>query len=97
MKLRDVLKKPLITEKSMLQTSLGKVTFLVDRRATKREIAQAVEKFFKVKPISVRTINLAGKTKRSLKTRQSVFIPGQKKAIITLKKGDKIDIFEVGE
>ncbi|NQS76098.1 MAG: 50S ribosomal protein L23 [Peptococcaceae bacterium] len=89
---RDILIKPLITEKSTVLIQDNKYTFRVDPRANKTQIKQAVESIFKVKVEKVNTINVKGKKK---KVRN---IPGRtsdtKKAIITLKQGDKIEIFE---
>lgn len=89
----EILKKPLITEKSTLAREVANaVAFEVDRRATKRQIRDAVEKMFKVKVEDVKTMNVAGKPKR----RGQVVgrRPGWKKAIVTLKAGDKIEFFE---
>ena len=89
---RDILKKPVVTEKSTSLLQDNKYTFVVDPRANKTEIKQAVEKTFKVKVEKVNTMNVKGKIKRVRR------IPGRtpdtKKAIVTLKKGDKIEIFE---
>ncbi len=89
---RDILKKPVVTEKSTSLLADNKYTFVVDPRANKTEIKQAVEKVFKVKVEKVNTMNVKGKIKRVRR------IPGRtpdtKKAIVTLKKGDKIEIFE---
>lgn len=89
---RDILKKPVVTEKSTSLLQDNKYTFVVDPRANKTEIKQAVEKTFKVKVEKVNTMNVRGKIKRVRR------IPGRtpdtKKAIVTLKKGDKIEIFE---
>jgi large subunit ribosomal protein L23 len=88
----DVLKKPLITEKSTSLLQENKYTFEVDPRANKTEIKQAVQSIFKVKVEKVNTMRVKGKTKRVRN------IPGKtsdrKKAIVTLRKGDKIEIFE---
>ena len=89
---RDILKKPVVTEKSTSLLQNNKYTFVVDPRANKIEIKQAVEKTFKVKVEKVNTMNVKGKIKRVRR------IPGRtpdtKKAIVTLRKGDKIEIFE---
>lgn len=89
---RDILKKPVVTEKSTSLLQDNKYTFVVDPSANKTEIKQAVEKVFKVKVEKVNTMNVKGKIKRVRR------IPGRtpdtKKAIVTLKKGDKIEIFE---
>lgn len=89
---RDILRKPLITEKSTALIEDNKYTFQVDPKANKTEIKQAVENIFKVKVEKVNTMNVKGRKKRVRN------IPGMtsdtKKAIVTLKKGDKIEIFE---
>ena len=89
----DVIKRPLITEQatSMKATS-NAVLFAVDRRANKNEVREAVEKMFKVKVDDVRTMNVAGKTKR--RGRTIGLRPGWKKAVVVLKAGDKIEFFE---
>ena len=82
MSLKDVIKGPLITEKTTQNTALGKYTFEVDKRATKKDVKRAVETYFKVKVLKVWT---------------ATFRKKRKKAIALLKEGDKIDIFESGE
>jgi len=98
MQVRDVLKKPIITEKSILATALDNYTFKVDLSANKPQIKQAIEKLFKVKVVKVRTIKVKGKTKRAGARRNNIIKTSSwKKAIVTLKEGDKIDIFELTE
>ena len=93
MNLTDVIKRPLITEKSNLLRGISNsVLFAVDSRANKKEVREAVERHFKVKVVDVRTMNVAGKTKR--RGRTLGLRPGWKKAIVTLKEGDKIEFFE---
>jgi large subunit ribosomal protein L23 len=89
----DILKRPLITEKAtLLKGASNAVSFEVDRRAKKKQIQEAVEKLFKVKVENVRTMNVTGKVKR--RGRTVGLRPGWKKAIVTLKAGDKIEFFE---
>lgn len=89
----SVIKAPVITEKSMAATTVGnKVVFWVDPAAGKGEIREAVEKIFKVKVIDVNTQRVAGKIKRMGKF--SGRRPTRKKAYVTLKEGDRIEIFE---
>lgn len=89
----DILKRPLITEKAtQMKGTSNAVTFEVDRRAKKKQIQDAVEKLFKVKVVEVRTMNVSGKVKR--RGRTVGLRPGWKKAIVTLKAGDKIEFFE---
>lgn len=94
MNIYDVLRKPLVTEK----TAVGKeqnntIAFEIDRNANKIEVKDAVEKIFQVSVLDVRTINVAGKTKRFGKN--SGKRANWKKAYITLKEGSKVDFFEV--
>jgi large subunit ribosomal protein L23 len=90
---RDIIKKPLVTEKSTSLMELGKYSFEVDTKANKVEIKKAVEELFKVKVKDVNTIRVTGKMKR-----MGAFIgrrPSWKKAIVTLEEGSKpIEIFE---
>jgi large subunit ribosomal protein L23 len=84
---------PRLTEKSVRQKEAhNQVTFLVDPGANKTEIKKAVEALFKVKVLGVNTINTMGKQKRM--GRHQGKRPDFKKAIITLKAGDKIEYFE---
>ncbi len=89
---RDILKRPLITEKSTSLLEDNKYTFLVEPGANKVEIKHAVESIFKVKVEKVNTMNIKGKYKRVRNILGKT--PDTKKAIVTLKKGDKIEIFE---
>jgi large subunit ribosomal protein L23 len=89
----DIIRRPLITEKTSIQKEIAnQVTFEVDRRANRIEIKKAVEKIFKVNVTGIRTMQVKGKTKqrgRILGKRRS-----WKKAVITLAPGDRIDFFE---
>ena len=90
----DVIKKPLVTEKTATEKDANNVVaFVVNRDANKIEIKQSVEKLFKVEVTAVKTINVAGKTKRVGKNlgKRSNW----KKAYVTLKEGSNIDFFEV--
>ena len=92
--LYDVLRRPLITEKSTdLKESQGTLCFEVHRDATKPEIKKAVESLFGVKVADVRVANMHGKVKR-----QGRYVgrrPDWKKAFVVLKKGEKmIEFFE---
>lgn len=88
----DILRQPRISEKSMSLTEGNKYTFVVDPRANKTEIKQAVEQIFKVKVLKVNTIRVKGKQVRRRNTVGRK--PEIKKAIVTLRPGDKIEIFE---
>ena len=88
-----VLKKPLLTEKSnLIKEELNQIVFEVNKKANKIEIEEAVEKLFKVNVIKVRTFTMLGKRKRMGRTEGRT--SSWKKAIVTLKEGDRIDFFE---
>ncbi len=89
---RDIIKKPVITEKSMGMVEENKYTFIVDMGSNKIEIRQAVEELFNVKVDKVRTMRVKGKLKR-VRNRWGK-TPDRKKAIVTLKEGQKIQLFE---
>ncbi len=91
---RDIIIKPVISEKSYDLTEQSKFTFKVDRRATKPEIRSAIERIFDVSVTNVNTINVKGKLKRQ--GTSSGYRASWKKAIVTLKEGDTIEIFEGG-
>lgn len=89
----DVIVRPVITEKATEQLDRNQVyTFVVARQANKIEIAQAVEKLFNVKVNSVRTMHYRGKQRRV--GRNVGQRPSWKKAVVTLRAGDTIEIFE---
>jgi large subunit ribosomal protein L23 len=90
---QKIIRRPMITEKSTRQKEEGRqYVFEVDRDANKTEIQIAVERLFKVKVLQVRTCNVLGKMKR-LGRRQGKRADW-KKAVVTLKEGDRIDFFE---
>ncbi|MGA2315824.1 MAG: 50S ribosomal protein L23 [Thermodesulfobacteriota bacterium] len=90
---QKIIRRPLITEKSTRQKEENRqYVFEVHRDANKIEIQSAVERLFKVKVLQVRTSNVLGKIKRL--GRRYGKRPDWKKAIITLKEGDRIDFFE---
>ncbi len=91
--MRQILSRPVVTEKSTTAKEGGNVvTFVVDKQANKCEIKDAVESCFKVSVETVRTINVAGKAKRTGKTQGRR--ASWKKAFVELKAGESIDIFE---
>jgi len=91
--LREVIRRPLITERAtQLQESGGKYSFEVDRRANKIDVKRAVESMFDVQVVKVNTISVHGKVKRlgRFVGRRSDW----KKAVVTLVDGQSIDFFE---
>jgi large subunit ribosomal protein L23 len=86
----DIIKTARLTEKgSILADKHNRYVVVTDRRATKPQIRRAVQELFKVKVTEVRTMNVRGKARRQ-RTRQAGKCPDWKKAIVTLKAGDKI-------
>ena len=92
MHLYEVLRRPLVTEKGTVLQAQGKYAFEVDRQADKHQIRQAVEKAFTVNVTAVNVVTMKGKRRRV--GRQQILTPTWKKAIVTLKAGQKIEIFE---
>jgi len=93
MNIRNIIKKPLVTEKSsMLKEKENKYTFVVDKDANKYQIKQAIETMFNVKVVDIHTANYAGKAKRM--GRSEGFKSDWKKAIIKLKEGQEITVEE---
>ncbi|TNE82284.1 MAG: 50S ribosomal protein L23 [Bacteroidetes bacterium] len=94
----SVLKKPLITEKMTLASDkLGSIGFIVDRYASKSQIKAEIEQMYGVDVTRINTMIVAGKRKEKY-TKTAGFVRGRnaayKKAIVTLKDGQKIDFFE---
>lgn len=89
----DIIKRPIITEKSSALADNLVYTFEVDKDANKVEIKKAIEEIFKVKVVEIRTINVKRKAKRM--GRYEGFASAYKKAIVRLEKGQKIDAFEI--
>lgn len=92
MEARDIIMRPVITEKSTKLMEQNKYTFYVYPRANKVQIRQAVEEIFGVHVIQVNTLKVRGKKRRL--GRHEGRTPDRKKAIVTLVPGDKIEIFE---
>jgi large subunit ribosomal protein L23 len=88
----EVLIRPVVSEKSYEQITQNKYTFRVHQDAHKTQIRQAVEQLFEVKVVNVNVIKVQPKPKRRGNTKG--FRQGWKKAVVQLKPGDKIEIFE---
>ena len=86
----EILKAPVITEKSENEKANGKYTFKVDSKANKLEIKEAIEKIFNVKVTSIRTMNVKPKKRRV--GRYTGLTNRSKKAIVTLEEGQTIDL-----
>ena len=93
---RSIILRPVVSEKSYGLLDDGVYTFVVDPRATKIEIAGAVESIFNVRVAKVNTLNRKGKRKRNRRSPTFGSRPDVKRAIVTLDpSGDQIDLFEV--
>ncbi|HOJ76597.1 MAG TPA: 50S ribosomal protein L23 [Bacillota bacterium] len=92
MEARELIKRPLITEKTTMLMEENKYCFLVDPRANKTQIRMAIEEIFKVKVKDVNTYNMLGKVKRM--GRYQGRRPSWKRAIVTLEEGSRIEFFE---
>lgn len=94
---RCIIKKPIFTEKSLREAASGVYTFEVDKKASKRQIKEEIEKMFDVHVSGVNTSKLPGKKRRAGKRRLSFKTPEIKKARVTLLEKETIDLFEIGE
>ena len=92
----DVLRRPLVTEKSGYQSGrLNQYSFIVSQSATRSQVKDAIETLYDVKVVRVNIMNTPAKRGRRLRSRRLlVRKPGQKKAIITLAAGQTLQIFE---
>ena len=91
--LHEVLLRPVISEKSVLETERNNYTFAVARDANKFQIREAVEAEFKVNVVGVRVLTVKPKQKRRGR-RQLGTVPGWRKAVVTIEAGQKIEFFE---
>ncbi len=90
---QDIIVRPIITEKSMMGTTMKKYTFEVNKNANKIEIAKAVEELFGVKVKKVNTLHVRGRLRRQGRTEG--YTPSWKKAVVTLTEDSKtIEFFE---
>lgn len=92
--MKQILIKPIITEKSMAEVSSGKYCFTISKNANKHQVIKAVKDLYNVDATTVNIINIKGEKKR-LKDQKKASTKASKKAIVTLKKGQKIEGFEV--
>ncbi len=88
----DIIIRPVISEHSIELMDENKYTFIVDKKSNKSEIKKAIEEIFKVSVIRISTLKVRGKKRRMGRFEGKT--PEKKKAIVTLKSGDKIEVFE---
>lgn len=91
--MNKIFKKVLVSEKSYQDASVGKFSFVVDQKTSKEEVAKEVEKLFKVNVLKANSMNYEGKIKQT--KRKTGKRCNFKKVILTLKAGQKIDLFEI--
>src|SRR6266542_278754 len=92
---RDIVIRPIVSEKSYAGLERNTYTFLVNPHANKTKIKETIQQIWNVRVINVNTMNRVGKIKRTrLSTGKR---PDQKRAVVTLAKGDTIEIFEAKE
>lgn len=92
-----IIKKPVITEKSLKLANTSNVyTFMVDRNANRAQIKDAIINLFKVDVVSVNVVMIQRSKKKTGKRRLAVVVPRMKKAYVKIKQGQSIDLFDVG-
>ncbi|HUD44153.1 MAG TPA: 50S ribosomal protein L23 [Patescibacteria group bacterium] len=92
----NIIIRPIITEQSMQGAEKGRFSFVVARSADKKQIRQMISEKFSVTPVAIMTTIVKGKTKRVGKMRQKTTASAFKKAVVQLKAGEKISLFELG-
>lgn len=97
MLIANIIKKPIITEKSLSDARSGIFTFEVDKNANKFQIREKIEELFNVHVKKITSATFKGKKRMSGKKRTPVYKPDRKKAWVKLLPTEKIDLFEVGE
>ncbi len=93
--MQQIVKRPLITEKTMTLAGRGWYSFLIDKDATKREVASALKTLYSVDVKEIKTAHIVGKERRVGKKSLRVRLPDRKKALVRLAKGQTIKAFEV--
>ena len=88
------LRRPMVTEKSTILQEQGKYVFEVAPDANKHQVKEAVERAFSVKVVSVNMLRTRGEQRRVGASRRMIKTPDVKKAVVTLRQGDTIQLFE---
>ena len=91
---QHIIIKPIISEKSLKDATAGKYTFLVNKKANKTEIKKAIEEVFEVKIVKIMTNITKGSTTKNTKVGRKISVFSDKKARVTLQKGQSIAIFD---
>jgi large subunit ribosomal protein L23 len=90
---RDIIIRPVVSEKSYAAFDTNVYTFVVASDANKIEIRKAIEEIFEVRVTNVNTLNRQGKRKRNRRSGTFGTRPGSKRAVVSLAEGDRIEIF----
>ena len=93
MRINNILIKPIVTEKSMKNTSANNYTFKVALKTSKNAVANELKRMYNVDAIDVKTMIMPGKQKRILRTRLYSKTNSWKKAVVKLKDGQHLDLF----
>jgi len=93
MDITHIVQKPIVTEKSLARVAEGKYSFLVHPDATKFDVSRAISSMFDVTVEKVQVLNRKGKEKRVFRRRHTTALSSKRMAIVTLSKGQKIDLF----
>ncbi len=93
--MQKIIKRPLLTEKTLALAAKGWYTFAAERRARKEQIAAMIEKLYNVKVTEVRTMSVRGKVRRSGRRMLRLKKPDWKKALVRLSQGQTIAAFTV--
>jgi len=92
----EIIMSPVISEKSIARTTTNQYTFIVTKDATKKEIANAVTEKFNVTVLDTKVVNVRGKKVRFGKSRREGQRQDKRKAMVVIKAGQKIELFEMG-
>jgi len=93
----SVVKRPLITEKSMLLAQKGWYSFVVSKISRKETIAKEISRLYDVKVVEITTARRVGKVRRTGRKMKQIKRPDWKKAMVRLEKGQRIPVFEAGQ
>lgn len=91
----NIILKPIITEKSLVDQEKGKYSFWVGLKSNKNQIFEAFESFFGIKPLNINTVRVKGKNKTDWKKRLPIKKSDRKKAVITIPKDKKLELLKI--
>lgn len=94
MRVGNFIKRPIVTEKAVSASETGKYTFEVDLKASKNDVIRELKRLYDVDPVGAQVMIMPGKRVRISKTFRFTKSPKWKKVVVSLKKGQKIDLFD---